>query len=350
LKKIPVIILNWNGFDDTVECVESLLRQSFQEFTIYLIDNNSDNEEFEKLNQKYALDPRIVLKKNEINLGFTLAHNQVFEELINRDFEFIALLNNDAVADDHWLENMYLSANESNADITASLMLNYFDHSLVDSAGLFLLSSGEILPFGHGLRQEKLSLKTEKIVAACGGACLYRTQLLREIGIFDTYFSTGYEDAEFGLRATIAGKKVTVASNALVYHKISRSVSKVYNQQKARKIQEDINYTYLKTMPLLFLIINSLINLIRWFFIILLHILTLRFKYVGTQCQAMTTTLTQWNDIVRQRKKIAQLRKISSWQVLERQTFVLSLDIKRFSNYILKNRPNQFEKYSTSEV
>jgi len=345
LEKIPVIIVNWNGLDDTVECVDSVLKQSHQELIIYLVDNNSDNNEYEKLTLKFGNEPRIVLQKNETNIGFTLAHNQLFDRLLNSGANYVALLNNDAVAEKNWLRNILETAQSEKTDMVASIMLNYYTRSTVDSAGLFMLSSGEILPFGHGLQIEKLPHHKTTSVAACGGACLYRISLLKEIGTFDPYFSTGYEDAELGLRAYLAGKKISVAANSIVYHKMSRSVSKVFDRKKAQKIQEDINYTYLKLMPAGAILFNAISNIPRIIILLLIHLLTLRFRFVVIQTSAFSKTISELPTIFSRRKEFRKMRKSGSFKILNAQTFFLIYDLKRFIRIILKRERNQFEKY-----
>jgi GT2 family glycosyltransferase len=344
LEKIPVIIINWNGIEDTVECIESVLNQSNQNFIVYVVDNGSDNDEFEMLKEKYGGNSMIVLQRNEINIGFTEAHNQLFNQLKNSDAEFVALLNNDAIADYRWLETLLSIAEKEKADMVGSLMLNYYNRTVVDSAGLFLLSSGEILPIGHGVEVD--SLPTNRgLVAASGGACLYRFSMLNEIGVFDSYFSTGYEDAELGLRALVSGKKIVFARNAIVYHKMSRSVSKIFNRKKAQKIQEDINYTYLKLLPAGTIVINSLTNFPRWILIMLIHIITLRYRFIIVQVGALSKTVFELKRIVSRRKEFRKYRRTDSLKIMKVQTFFLSYDIKRFIKLVVKVRKNQFERY-----
>ena len=345
MDNIPVILLNWNGFDDTVECVNSVLNQCYQNFTIYLADNGSDNHEFEKLNDIFAANPKIKMIPFSTNLGFTAAHNRLFEIVGETGAEYVALINNDAVADKRWLEDALNTARNKQADMVACMMLDYYNHSIVDSAGLFLLSSGEILPTGHGLPENKLP-KIINPVAACGGACLYRLSMLKETGFFDPYFSTGYEDAELGFRAFLMGKKIILARDSIVFHKMSRSVSKVFNRQKAQKIQEDINYTWLKLMPAGLILLNALVNIPRTVFILLIHLFSFRFRFLSIYLNAIIRTFTKDLKIVATgRKSFRGKRKRSIREILKIQHCWLSYDINRFYRYIIRKEKNRFEKY-----
>ncbi len=342
---IPVIIVNWKGFDDTIESVESLLKQSCKDIIIHVADNNSGEEEFGKLSAKYGGNVRIKLHRNKENLGFTIAHNKLFEKLLEGDYEYIALLNNDAVADNNWIENMLHSAKKENADIVACKMLNYYNRKIIDSQGLYLLSSGEILPAGNGESVDSYR-NTESIIGASGGACLYKTKMLKETGIFDSYFSTGYEDAELGLRAFICGKKIVLCGEAIVYHKISKSVSKVSDGKKIQKIYEDKNYTYLKLMPVGVLILNFIPNALRFLVIIFIHIITLRFRFLKNYLIAHYHTISRdRRKIIKARSEMSGKMKVNSSTIIKNQIFFLYHDINRFNRFILKGEKNKLEKY-----
>jgi len=345
LTEIPVIIINWNGLEDTIESVESLINQSYKDIEIHIADNNSREEEFKKLSARYDSNPKVILYKNKENLGFTLAHNVLFEKLLKEDYEYIALLNNDAVADKSWIENMLHSAEKENADIVACKMLNYYDREIIDSQGLYLLSSGEILPVGNGESVETFR-NQGAIIGASGGACLLKTEMLKETGIFDSYFSTGYEDAELGLRAFINGKKIIFSEDAIVYHKISKSVSKVSNEKKIQKIYEDKNYTYLKLIPAGVLVLNLIPNILRFILIILIHLLNLRFRFLKNYLVAHYHTFTNdMGKILKARSEMRGKRKINSSTIIKNQRFVFYHDILRFYKFILKGENNKLEKY-----
>jgi GT2 family glycosyltransferase len=342
---IPVIIINWKGFDDTIESVESVLNQSYKDIVVHIADNNSGEEEFKRLSAVFGGNQRIVLHKNEENLGFTIAHNVLFEKLLKEDYEYIALLNNDAVADKNWIENILQSAKKEDADIVACKMLNYYDRKIIDSLGLYLLSSGEILPAGNGESAETYK-NSQSIIGASGGACLFKAEMLKETGIFDSYFSTGYEDAELGLRAFINGKKIILCEDAIVFHKISKSVTKVCDEKKIQKIYEDKNYTYLKLMPGGILLYNLTPNLLRFILIIFIHLVTLRFRFSKNYLIAHYHTLFRdRNRIIKARNEMRGKRKVTSSAIIKNQRFVFYYDLKRFYEFIIKGKKNKLERY-----
>ena len=119
---VLVMVLNYNSAEDTAECVESLLALNYSNFSVLLMDNGS--EDFDKL-LKYEHYPLIDLLRFEENKGFTKAHNEGLKAArLEAKYDYIALINNDAVADENWLNEMILCAKNQEADLVSCTM-NY---------------------------------------------------------------------------------------------------------------------------------------------------------------------------------------------------------------------------------
>ena len=204
---IPIVILNWNGLEVTLECLEALKAQSYQNIQIHLVDNGSLESEKKELAQLVKQDPKIGFYNNEKNLGFAKGVNQVLKKLVKQnEFEYVLLLNNDTVPDEDWVEEMLRAAKKHRWDMVASKQLFYETPQVIDNAGLTLLSTTEILPIG-AREYAKNFEKPYACLCPSAGAALYKLQVFKEVGFFDTKFKTCYEDAELGLRAALAGFK-----------------------------------------------------------------------------------------------------------------------------------------------
>jgi GT2 family glycosyltransferase len=342
LETVAVIILNWNGLADTIECVESVLEQSYTEYKIFLIDNGSDNSEFDALVQKFGHNAQIELIKNQNNLGFGPAHNNLFRHLIEAGYNNAALINNDAVAHSAWIEEALSAMQQNSADVIACKMLQYNNRQLIDSAGLKMLNTGEILPRGHS-RHEKHYSKAKTVSSFCAGGCLLKLSIIERVGGFDTYFDTGYEDAELGLRVFVSGLKIVYAPQSILYHKMGQSLAKVKSYERTLKIMRDVNYTVLKNMPLSVLQINFPFYLLRSVFILLLFIISLRPKFVLVFFHSLFYTLFRdFQSIIKQRRLV--LRKITFFEILKGQQFFIIYDFTRFVKYIIKWKPHKFEQ------
>ena len=120
-KKIAVIIINWKKYDFTLKCIDSVLKSSYKNFKIILIDNESQNVFSEKINKS----DRIHIIKNKNNEGFSKANNQGIKYSLKNGFEYVLLLNNDTLIKN---DLIYLLINKSkslNQNIIQALILNY---------------------------------------------------------------------------------------------------------------------------------------------------------------------------------------------------------------------------------
>src|SRR5689334_2050484 len=98
--KVTIVIVNWNGFKDTVECINSLMKIDYSNFDIIVVDNGSSDNESDKLKSKFSNIMIISLKRN---LGFAIANNVGIRIALNRGSDYVLLLNNDTVVDKKFL-------------------------------------------------------------------------------------------------------------------------------------------------------------------------------------------------------------------------------------------------------
>ena len=346
--KIPIIILNWNGWEDTLECLGALMEQSVQNFTIYLVDNGSKDESVVQLKKYCVANPKIKLILNQENLGFTRGNNSILKDYIlsNPAYKYVVLLNNDTVPNEDWLENLVQSAEENNADIVSSKMIDYFEPEKMDNAGHMMLNTGEILPIGHGKPVDNYTRGFENM-GACAGAALYSTDMLRDIGIFDEHFNTGYEDAELGARAVVTGYKCWFEPTAIIHHKMGQSIKKIFNYDYSLMIQKHILYSYFKLMPFAVILIMIPFFLIKYTLMLIIGLLFWRLKYLKIMFQVVKGTL--WDDfsiIIHARKNFySRKKRIPSIAILPKLTFFLWFDIMRFYKYFIKNQLSSFDVY-----
>lgn len=345
MDKIPVIILNWNNFSDTKECIDSILSNPQQYFHTYLIDNASNKEDIIFIKKEYSNHPSISVSLNKENIGFAKAHNIQLRELMKQDCPFVFLLNNDTFLPQETAKFLKDYNLEKDVGMVSFKMINYWNRDLMDNAGHKMLSSGEIIPIGHEESIDNYKQSFDNL-GACAGATLYSVEMLKDIGLFDDYFETGYEDAELGLRAFIAGYRSTYEPNAIVFHKMGQSVKKVFNYDYTLKIQTNIFYTYLKLVHWQVIAIHFLPFLLRFLLITLIDIVFWRPKYLKVQYHALFIILFRDAKIVwKARREAKSLRRISWWKLLMKQEFFLARDIKSFYKFIIKGEKSYFEKY-----
>ncbi|GAB4348356.1 MAG: glycosyltransferase family 2 protein [Candidatus Abyssubacteria bacterium] len=210
---ISVVITNYNGKEFLRDCLESVLAQTLRPAEIVMVDNDSADGSRELVEREY---PQVKLIRMPENAGFARAAN---EGIRRSTGEFIALLNNDAVADIHWLEHLVGPLlDDKEIGLCASKMLFLWDKSLINNAGIGLTDYG--LPYDRGLYEpdSEAFARSRLVFGACGGAAMLRRAMLERIGLFDEDFFLCYDDADLSFRAQLSGYKCMYVADAVVYH------------------------------------------------------------------------------------------------------------------------------------
>ena len=106
--KCAVVILNWNGLDDTVECIDSILNYNSDLIDIFLVDNGSETNDLEKLKARYGEEISEYIQ-NDSNLGFSGGNNVAIDAAISMNYQYVCTLNNDTVVTENWIEDILLT-------------------------------------------------------------------------------------------------------------------------------------------------------------------------------------------------------------------------------------------------
>jgi len=214
--KISVIIPNWNGAHLLPTCLNSLRRQSCGGREIIVVDNASTDGSLELLARDY---PDVHVVDLPRNAGFTGACNAGIRKSSG---EFVALLNSDTEADEHWLEQVVAAfERHPEAGLIASKMFLFDRRDTLHTAGDFVRLDGTPGNRGVWQRDEGQFDREEYVFSACGGSAAYRRAMLNEIGLLDEDFFFSLEDVDLAWRAQLAGWKCVFAPQAVVYHKLA---------------------------------------------------------------------------------------------------------------------------------
>lgn len=233
-----VIVPNWNGEDSLKACLDSLLAQSLKPRVI-VVDNGSSDGSL-RLLEKY---PDIEVIMHDRNLGFAGGVNAGFRRAIDDGAKYVAVFNNDAVADKDWLKRLVEYMDRHVRFGIAAPKILTADGKKIDSTGDFFTVWGLPYPRGRGEPDtDAYDDGPDEVFAASGGASLYRVKTLREVGLFDEDFFAYYEDVDLSFRAQLAGWEVAYVPGAVVRHAIGAT---------SGRMRGFTTYQTLKNLPML---------------------------------------------------------------------------------------------------
>jgi len=214
------MILNYNGSRWLHTCLTSVLKSTYPNYDVYLIDNGSTDGSVEFVRRAF---PSVRVIAYAMNLGFPEAYNRAISQVA---CEYIVLLNNDTqILNEAWLEHLVSVADRDNAvAAVACKIVSMRDHRILDSVG------GMGIPFwrgfvdiGKGEADKGQYRESFEPFAFCGGAALIKKSALLEAGKLDGRFFLYFEDSDISWRFRLIGRRIGFAPGAGVAHFFSAS-------------------------------------------------------------------------------------------------------------------------------
>jgi len=305
---VSVIVVNYNRAELLRECLVSLAAQNYSFLEILVVDNGSSDSSVDVV--RSFSDERVRLLPLDHNLGFAGGCNAGIQEARG---EFVALINNDAVATQEWVEEIVkvIRASGSSVGMWASKVL-FFETDIVDKAGHLMYPDGQNRGRGTGEKDTGQYQVLEETLFPDGCAAVYRKRMLDEVRGFDeTFFAYG-DDADLGIRSRWRGWECLYVPGAVVYHHHS-STSGPYSMQKIYWIERNRLWLAVKNFPLPLLMFCPLLTLNRWLWNLLAALLRQgsagNFRQHASLWDLVRTVLRAYGDGVRQLGKMFQKRK-----------------------------------------
>lgn len=219
LPSIFVIILNWKGWQDTVECIESLLKNDYKNFRVVVIDNHSEDESYDKLLEWCRDRDRFTVLQTMANLGFAGGNNVGIKYALENNAEYILLLNNDTVVTDNFLSSLTKTAKEEDPGIMGCKILHHSDDRIWYLGGKMSWLRGGAYHPGKGRMDRKIAKKPFEVDFITGCMMLIKRDVFEKIGFLDESYFLYNEDVDYCLRAYRAGIKMMVNPTSIIYHK-----------------------------------------------------------------------------------------------------------------------------------
>jgi GT2 family glycosyltransferase len=216
--RVSIVILNWNSYQVTMDCLLSLRKMDYRNFEVVLVDNGSVDGSPEKL---LASAPEIRLIKNASNLGFAGGCNVGMRDALRRGTDYILLLNNDTIVASDFLSQLVRVAESDEKIGAVNPKILFFDRpDRLNYAG------GEqkgwrLFPKVIGLRHRDDGRydRMREVSFLTGCAFLVKAAVVRQIGVLEEVYFHFYDDIEWSLRLTRAGFKGVYVPQAVIWHR-----------------------------------------------------------------------------------------------------------------------------------
>lgn len=274
--KVSVVILNWNGWHDTIECLESLYLNTYPNYDVIVVDNNSADNSLEKIREycngdievaspffkysnrnkpieveehfnldfaiatfdwdKTSKNERMYVIKNEKNYGFPEGNNIGIKFALNKGADFVLLLNNDVVVEKNFLsEAIRIARKDPKNGMIGSKVCNYHAPETIQSAGgTIKWISGSIKNCNASEVHGSSKYYERDFVWAT--SVLISRDVFAKIGLLDPYFFFGIEEYDFCTRAKKAGFNVLYLTTSVIWHKGGASSSKLSDYPETLKL------------------------------------------------------------------------------------------------------------------
>jgi len=260
---VGIIILNWNNWQDTLECLESVYHIDYQKYKVVIVDNCSNDDSIIKIKkfchdklktypnkkamelleldendlksfhykksdlQKTYQSKQLILIKNSKNYGFTKGNNIGIKFIFKYfDIDYILLLNNDTIVDINFLYEL-VRVGESEKDVGfIGPKIYFYEHAGVQFSNIIQYAGGkqnlwnfEPSPIGYGEIDKGQFDQNMKVNFISGACILAKTSMINEIGLLDEEFFSYREENDWCMRAKEKGWGTFFAYKAIIWHK-----------------------------------------------------------------------------------------------------------------------------------
>lgn len=264
---IPIILLNWNGYSDTIECLKSIYKSFTKDFFIIVVDNDSTDDSiaqiinhlkshkavFTKIDEGEACKEDIAPRECLIyslkkNYGFAKANNMALGLIKDTAFDYFFLLNNDTIVEPRTLERLRCFLEENKQyDITIPQIRYWNNKDVVWNCGGRLFAGFRKYYFA---KKKAVCVKNNLDITFITGCAVFaRRDVLLHHKIFTERFFFGEEDFELSIRMKKEKRRMKCVANSILYHKVNASckhqsrLSKMYIHYLNRFINIQNNYS-----------------------------------------------------------------------------------------------------------
>lgn len=226
-KTVAFIIVGWNNKDLLKECLDSINTQTYSAIKTIYVDNGSADDSIDFVKQNY---PNVILIDTGKNNGFAKGNNIGIERALeDKDVEYIALLNTDAVIEKDWTSKLVeFSKGKGKIAAMQGITLDYYNHKIIDSTHIYLSRNGQATQGSY--RDQLIDVPSTFSVFGVNAAAAMFTRDFIDAQPFKTFFDETMfmylEDVDVAMRSVVMGYKNYCVKDTYAYHMGSASSKK----------------------------------------------------------------------------------------------------------------------------
>ncbi|MFB6187926.1 MAG: glycosyltransferase family 2 protein [Halobacteriaceae archaeon] len=225
VEHVHAVVLNWNNYDDTKRCIQSLQNTSYENLHIWLVDNGSTDESPRRLRNTFGDDVNISIIEIEENKGYGGGMNVGIKAALDKDADAVFALNNDIVFPKEDVITLLTNKLQQYPSLGAiSPMVKYLDTGEIKSKGA---DTGPMIPEAHFERRQKqfqAEIKDPDLnYGVSYSACLFTAEALRDGSLFPEEYFMYVEDIEHGLLLEDSGFHRATHTGVTISHEFHGS-------------------------------------------------------------------------------------------------------------------------------
>jgi GT2 family glycosyltransferase len=214
--RISCIVLNWNGWQNTIECLDALKHCTYPQMTVIVVDNGSIDDSASKIRIAH---PDVLVLKSEKNLGFAGGNNIGIRVALTQDADYIWLLNNDTKPAPDALSALVAKALTDHRIGAVASICYYADSPAIVQAWA---GARVNLWIGYG-RNSTTPRNDDWFHSLYGASMLIRRAAIDDAGLLDEGFFLYWEETEYCLRLRKKGWRLAAAPDSRILHKLGAS-------------------------------------------------------------------------------------------------------------------------------
>lgn len=223
---IYIVIINYNGFEDTIECIKSLKHSNVPNVHVVVVDNCSTDDSCKKLSQ-CGLEFELI--KSKSNGGFSYGNNIGIRYCIEHKADYILFLNNDTVVEPDFLEPLIETSKALNNKAAISGKILFYDkpQQIWYAGGIFNNRTGRIIHIGSGQMDDTVYNEEKRVSYLSGCMMFMHASVIEKCGLWDESFFLYCEDLDYSCRLLKNGIAMIYNPSSVIYHKVNSSTSKI---------------------------------------------------------------------------------------------------------------------------